>query len=68
LSLATLSGFRIYYGTASGNYVQTVQIADLSARSHVLALPPGTYFFSLAAVDAAGNVSSRSNEVSKTIE
>jgi len=68
LSPATLSGFRIYYGTASGSYGQTVQIADLSARSHVVTLSPGTYFFSLAAVDAAGNVSGRSNEVSKTIE
>lgn len=61
-----LAGFKVYYGTSSGNYTNTVDIGN--ATSVVINdLDSGTtYFFAVTAYDSAGNESTFSAEVSKT--
>jgi hypothetical protein len=64
-----LAGYKVYRGTASGTYgaafatvpagILTYQATGLSANT--------TYFFVITAYDTAGNESSFSNEVSKSI-
>ena len=62
-----VAGYRIYYGTTSKSYSQSVAIKKGSTTQTVLSLPAGTWFFAVTAVDAAGNESAPSNEASKTI-
>ena len=64
--------YRIYYGTASRTYLQArgggVDVGN--ARSFTATgLNPGTlYYFAVTAVDAAGNESAFSAEVSKLVQ
>ncbi len=64
---ATLSGYKIYYGTASKSYSQTVSVSGASTLQRTITLTPGTWYFALAAVDAQGAESAKSSEVSKVI-
>lgn len=71
-STPSVVGYRIYYGTSSGKYLQargaginagngnSFTVADLS--------PGNTYFFSVTAVDDKGNESAYSTEASKTLK
>lgn len=57
--LNDLEGYRLYYSTVlppSGSAGSTVEVG-LEARVTVSGLPAGTYYFAVAAVDTAGNVS-----------
>ncbi len=66
--LTNLAGFRIYYGTASGSYPNSISITNPKLGGYTVdALPPGTYYFVTTAFDAYGNESAYSNPVSKTI-
>jgi fibronectin type 3 domain-containing protein len=60
-----LAGYRIYRSTTSGIYGAPVATAPANATSFVAAgLKPGvTYFFTITAVDTAGNESVKSNQV-----
>jgi len=60
-----LSGYKIYYGTASGRYGAPITVGN-QTRYKVTGLGLGTYYFALTAYDAAGNESAFSNEISKT--
>jgi len=63
-----LSGYRIYYGNLSGQYIGSVLVADGAASSGVVpGLTSGTWFFAVASVDADGNESMLGVEVSKTL-
>jgi hypothetical protein len=64
--LARIAGYRVMYGTASGNYTQSVDVSGTSVTIGNLA--PGKYFFVIKAIDAAGKESTASPEVSKTIQ
>jgi len=66
-TLTNLSGYKIYYGTSSKNYSQTVSVSGASTTTRTLQLSPGTYYFALTAIDASGGESAKTNEVSKTI-
>jgi hypothetical protein len=67
--LTNLAGFRIYYGTASGNYSQVVSINGASTTSYTIEnLPAGRYYLVLKAVDANSNESVATAELSKTIQ
>jgi hypothetical protein len=66
--LTDLSGFRVYYGSASRNYDQSIEVADPLVTELVLNLSPGTYYFAMTAYDVDNNESAFSNEVSKTIQ
>lgn len=62
-SESNLGGYRLYYGTSSGNYSQTISVG-LSTNYTVTNLAEGgTYYFALTAVSAEGLESGYSNEV-----
>ena len=66
-----LSGYRVYYGTAPGTYVQSPGqgISVGNVTSYVVSgLRSGTrYYFTVTAFDTSNNESSFSNEVFKDI-
>jgi hypothetical protein len=64
---ATLSGYKIYYGTASKSYSQTISVSGASTLQRTITLTPGTWYFAVAALSAQGAESSKSSEVSKFI-
>ena len=63
--LTDLAGYKIYYGTSSGNYTEIMDVGNETAHQFT-GLPDGTeYFFAVTAYDASANESTYSNEVSK---
>jgi hypothetical protein len=66
-ALTNLTGYKIYYGTSPRNYTQSVSVSGATTTQWTLSLAPGTYYFALAAVDATGSESSKTNEVTKTV-
>jgi hypothetical protein len=62
----TVTGYKIYYGSASGIYGTPITIGYVTAYT-VPSLGPGKYYFAVTAFDAQGNESVYSNEVSATI-
>ena len=66
--LLNLAGFVIHWGTAPGEYTQSVRIEDPAVLRHVIeTLPPGTWYFAAQAFDANGLISDYSDEASKVI-
>ena len=66
-----LSGYRVYYGTAPGTYVQSpgqgISVGNVTSYV-VTGLSRGTrYYFTVTAFDTSNNESSFSNEVFKDI-
>ena len=65
-SEADLAGYRIYVGTQSGNHPQVYDAGKVLSKQ--LTLPLGfTYFFVVTAYDNAGNESSPSAELSRSV-
>jgi len=64
---ATVAGFKIYYGTSSGNYTTTIDAGNVTTFT-VNNLSPGTYYFTVTAYDASRVESNYSNEGNKTIQ
>ena len=62
-----ISGYRIYYGTASGDYENQVDVDSSSNSAQVSAIPSGTYYAVVTAVDVDGRESLYSSEVVITI-
>jgi hypothetical protein len=63
--------YRIYYGTASGNYSQVTNLNNSNSlvTQQVSNLTSGQlYFFVVSAINTLGNESSYSNEISKTAQ
>lgn len=66
--IENLAGYRVYYGTSTGNLNQVLTIAGPSVTSAVIQnLTPATWYFALKAYNAANVESSFSNIASKTI-
>jgi hypothetical protein len=66
--LVDLSGYRIYYGTNSGNLDQSVKIDNASINRYQISnLSPATWYFAIKAYTASGLESSFSAIASKTI-
>jgi hypothetical protein len=65
--LTDLSGYKVYYGAASSNYSQTINVGNTNTYT-VTNLSDGTFYFAVTAYDVSGNESAYSNEVSKTIQ
>jgi fibronectin type 3 domain-containing protein len=67
-----VAAYRIYYGTASGTYLQPKGSGinvGLTSSYVITGLAIGKqYFFAVTAVDAAGNESAYSNEASKVVQ
>jgi hypothetical protein len=67
-ALQDLAGYRIYMGTQSGSYPDVIEINNAGVTTYVFDnLAAGTYFMLVTAVDAAGNESLPSAEVSTTL-
>ena len=62
-----VAGYKLHYGTSSGNYSNTIDVGMVTGCS-VSSLAPGTYYFTASAYDASGNESGYSNEEIKTIQ
>lgn len=66
--LVDLTGYKIRYGTASGNYSQTVTLSNAGLNRFVVDnLSSGTYYFTISAYNSAGTESQLSGELSTTI-
>lgn len=66
--LVNLAGYKIYYGTASRNYTNTIQIDSPAITTYVVEnLTPGTYYFAATAFNADGIESRFSGEASATL-
>jgi len=67
--VTALSGYKVYYGTASGQYSQSLAVASPTVTSVVVeGLSTGTtWYFALKAVSSSGVESAFSQEASKTI-
>lgn len=67
-ALTNLAGYDIHYGTASGQYTQTITVSNPGIATYVVDnLTPGKYYFTVAAVNSAGTESPLSPEVSATV-
>ena len=66
--ITELQGFRVFYGTASGQYSQSVYIASSTITSAVIEeLTPATWYFAVKAISSSGVESAYSSEASKTL-
>ena len=66
--LLDLSGYKIYWGTASGSYQNSVTVNNPGLTSYVVDnLTNGTYYFVVTALSSSGGESSFSNEASKAV-
>ncbi len=67
-TLTDLAGYKLYYGTQSGVYPNVVDIDNAGITTYVVdGLSPGTYYFTITAVDNAGNESAFASEASRGI-
>ena len=65
-----LAGYKLYYGTVprtTAPYTQTVAINDKNTSTWNLTLSSGTYYLAVTALDAIGNESAFSSEVSAVV-
>ena len=66
--LTNLAGYDIHYGTAPGQYTQAITINNPGIATYVVSnLSPGTYYFSISAVNSDGTESAMSSQVSTTV-
>ncbi|HEX5206467.1 MAG TPA: fibronectin type III domain-containing protein [Steroidobacteraceae bacterium] len=67
-TLTDLAGYDILYGPASGYYTHKISVPNPGIATYVVDdLQPGTYYFSVAAVNSEGTESPVSAEVTATI-
>lgn len=63
-----IGGYRIYYGTAAGNYTSQIDVTDSTSASMTVSnIPVGTYYFVMTAYDGSGRESAYSGEISRTV-
>src|SRR3972149_9105766 len=65
--LTDLAGYKVYYGTTSGNYTTVIDVGNVTTNTVTNLTNNVTYYFATTAYDTSGNESGYSNEVSKTI-
>lgn len=61
---ALVAGYRVYWGSATGTYSQSLDVGNVTS-AHV-PLAPGVYFFAVTAYTAEGAESEFSNEITGT--
>jgi hypothetical protein len=68
LSMSELSGYRVYYGSAPGNYPDSILIEDAQQTSADITLESNqTYYFIVRAIDTDGFESPESNVVTRAL-
>jgi hypothetical protein len=68
-AITDLKGYKIYWGTALGNYSNSVALDDKGAASYVVGnLVPNTYYFVVTARNTSNVESQFSNVASKTVQ
>ena len=68
LSLSEIAGYRIYYGTETGNYQNQIEVNDGSAeQAQIVGVSSGAYYLVMTTIDTDGRESSYSPEVAVTI-
>jgi hypothetical protein len=66
--LTDLAGFKIYYGTNSGSYTETIDINSATLTGFLIEnLANSTWYFAMTAYNSSGIESTYSTEVSKVI-
>lgn len=65
--LTDLAGYKIYYGTAPGNYTQVINAGNVNTFQVTNLTGGTTYFFAISAYDITGNEGPLSNEASRAI-
>lgn len=69
LPIDQIDGYKVYYGTTTGNYTNTVDVAGGATTSITISgLAVGTYYIVMTTVDTAGKESAYSSEVVKTVQ
>jgi hypothetical protein len=66
-ALTNLSSYKIYWSRSAGSYPNSATVGVGIATYVVDSLTPGTWYFTITAVNAAGIESSYANVVSKTL-
>jgi hypothetical protein len=66
-ALTNLSGYRIMYGPAPGQYTKSLNVSVGLSRYTIDSLSPGKYYFAIAAKNSAGIESEPSPEVSASL-
>ena len=66
-ALTDLSSYRIYYGTESRAYTESMDVMDPAATAHAFSAPSGDYYITMTALDADGNESAYANEILRTV-
>lgn len=62
-----VSGYRLYYGTASGSYMEGIDVGNVTSYT-LLGLNSATrFYFAVTAMDSSGNESIYSNEAFKDV-
>jgi hypothetical protein len=63
--LTNLAGYRIHYGTSSGDYSETIELNSPGVSNYVIGnLAPGTYYLAMTSVNSANLESAYSAEIS----
>ncbi|MDH5469304.1 MAG: hypothetical protein OEX75_01825, partial [Gammaproteobacteria bacterium] len=66
ISLADIDGYRVYYGSAPGNYPNSVDITDgTTTATTVNNIPVGGYYVVMTTYDTSGLESAQSSAVNK---
>jgi hypothetical protein len=69
LALSEITGYTVYYGTAAGNYLNSLNINDGSATSvSITNLPLDTYYMVVTTRDSGGRESVQSSMVAKLVQ
>jgi hypothetical protein len=64
-----LSGYAIHYTNKEGRDPGTVYVNDPTVTSYTIKnLSPGTYYFSISAIEVDGDESALSNVIEKTVQ
>jgi len=67
--ISGLQGYRVHYGTTSGQYSQSVPVGSATITSAVIeGLSPATWYFAVKAISSSGVESEYSREASKTLQ
>ena len=68
-TITNLAGYRVHYGTAPGNYTESVQLSDKEVTSVVIEdLQPALWYFAVTAYNSVGLESDYSSPVNAMIE